>query len=73
MAADVEWTINENERQRPSVNDLWFCKYGNYTLIWLLLFITDVLAAFVGKRDSNNLTAPFGKCASTERHRFAVS
>ena len=58
MAADVEWTIHQNERQR-SVNDLWFCKYGNYTAIWSLLCITDVSAAFIGKRDSNMVTAPF--------------
>jgi len=58
MAADVEWTIHQNERQH-SVNNLWFCKYGNYTVIWSLLFITDVLAASIGKRVRSTVTAPF--------------
>jgi len=58
MAADFEWTIHENERQWR-VNDLWFCKYGICTLIWSLLSVTDVLAAFIGKRDSIMVTAPF--------------
>jgi len=49
---------SENEHQW-SVNDLWFCKYGNYTVIWSLLCVTDVLAAFIGKRYSNMVTTPF--------------
>jgi len=55
-----------------SVNNLWFCKYGNQTMIWLLFRITDVLAAYIGKRDSNMATASFWECASTERQRFEV-
>jgi len=50
-----------------------FSQYGNYTVIWLLLCITDVLAAFIGKRDSDTVTTPFWECASTERQRFLVS
>ena len=65
MAADVEWTIHYNERQR-SVNDLWFCNYGSYTVIWLLLYITDVLAASIGKNDTNTVTAHFLEWASME-------
>jgi hypothetical protein len=38
---------------------LWSCKYGNSAVTWSLLCITDVLAAFIGKRDSNMVTAPF--------------
>jgi len=69
MAADVEWTIHQNEHQR-SVNDFWFWKYGNYTVIWSLLCITDALAALLGKRDSNMLTAPFWDSAWMEHRRF---
>jgi len=58
MAADVEWTIHQYEHQQ-SVNELWFGNYGNYTVIWSLLCITDVLATFVGKRHSNAVTTPF--------------
>ena len=58
MAADVECTIHYNERQR-SVNDLWSSKYGNSPVSWLFLRMTDALAAFIGKRDSNMVTAPF--------------
>jgi len=71
MAANVEWTIHWNEGQW-SVNDLWLCKYGNYTVIWLLLSMTNVLAAFIDKRDSNTITAPFREWVSTERQRFVV-
>jgi len=38
-----------NERQ-CSVNDLWLCKYGNYTVLWSLLGIIDGLAPFIGKK-----------------------
>jgi len=34
-------------------------KYGNYTVIRSLLCITNMLAAFIGRRDSNMVTAPF--------------
>jgi len=49
---------SQNERQW-SVNALWFCKYGNYTVIWLLFCVIDELAAFIGKRESNMVTTPF--------------
>jgi len=71
MAADVEWTIHYNERQL-SVNDLWICKYGNQTVIWLLLCITDLLAAFIGKRDSNTVPTPFWSWVPTERQQFSA-
>jgi len=29
----------------------------------------EVLAAFIGKTDSNTVTAPFSACASTERQQ----
>jgi len=58
MAADVEWTIDQNERQQ-SIKDLWVCKYSNYTVIWSPLCITDVLAASIGKSESNTVIAPF--------------
>jgi len=58
MAPDVEWTIHWNERQH-SINNVWIAKYGNYTVIWLLFCITDVLAALIGKGDTNMVMAPF--------------
>jgi len=44
--------------------------YGSYTVIWSLLCITNVLAAFIGRTDSNTVTAPFQEGASTECQRF---
>jgi len=55
-----------------SFNDLWCWTNGNYIVISSLLCVTDVLAAFVGKRDSNTVTAPFTEWESTERQRFVV-
>jgi len=57
---------------QQSVNDLWSCKYGDSQVTWSLLCITDVLAACIGKRDSNTVTAPFLAWASMERQRFVV-
>ena len=71
MAANVNWTIHQNKCQW-SVNNLWF-KYGNCTVIWSLLYITDILAPFTGKRDSNPTTTAFWKWASMERQRFLAS
>ena len=72
MEADAEYIIHYNERQR-SVNDLWFCKYGIYTVNWSLLCVTDVLAAVIGKGDSNTVTTPFWELASTERQQYLAS
>jgi hypothetical protein len=47
-----------NERER-SVNNLWLCKYGNPTVLWSLLGLINVLAAFICKRDSNTVIATF--------------
>jgi len=44
---------------KMSVNNLWSCKYGNSPVTWSLLCKIDVLAAFIGKRDSNTVTASF--------------
>jgi hypothetical protein len=44
---------------KMSVNDLWSCTYGNSPVTWSMLCITDVLAAYIGKRDRNTVTAPF--------------
>ena len=44
---------------KMSVNDLWSCKYGYSPVTWSLLYITDIFAGFVGKRDSNTVPAPF--------------
>jgi len=59
----------ENERQL-SVNDFGSCKYGNCIVIWSLLGTTDILAACIGKRNSNMVTAPFRESASTECQQF---
>jgi len=72
MAADVEWTIHENECQR-SVNDSWFCKYGNWTTVWSLWCITDMLAAFIGTWDSDMVPDASWKWASTEPQRDSAS
>jgi len=63
-AADVEWMIHWNELQR-SVNNLWSCKYSNSPVTLSLLFITAILAASMGERDCDTVTAPFVECAST--------
>jgi len=60
-----------NQRQR-SIYYMWSCKYGNWSVIWLWLCITDVLAAFIGKRDINKVTAPFREWASTE-HQWCLA
>jgi len=49
---------SDNEHQQ-SVNDLWLCKYSNYTVVWSLLGIIDELAAFIGKRKSHTVITPF--------------
>jgi len=69
MAVYIEWTIDWNKLQR-SVNDFWYCKYGNWPVIRSLVLITDVLAASIDIRASNMVTAPFWELASTERQQF---
>jgi hypothetical protein len=49
------------------------CKYVNSPVIWSLLCITAVLAAIIGKRDTNTVTARFLESASMECQRFLVS
>ena len=71
MASDVEWAIDENERQ-PSVNNLWFCKYSNFTVIWAQLCITDVWPTLIDERDSSTVTAPCREWVSTEHEHFVV-
>jgi len=44
-----------------SVNDCWTCKQLNSEAICLLLSIINVLPAFIGKTDSNMVTASFRK------------
>jgi len=63
---------SQNVHQQ-SINDFWSCKSGNYIVAWLLLGKTDVLAAFISKRDSDMDTAPFRDWAWTEHERFLVS
>jgi len=60
-----------NESQR-SVNDSWSCILGNLWGDRLYIVINEVLAAFIGKRDSKVLSAPSWKWASMERQRFLV-
>jgi hypothetical protein len=42
-------------------------------VLWLLLGITDVLAAFTGKRDNITDSTPFREWASTEHQRLLAS
>jgi len=72
MAADVKWTIHWNEHQW-SVNDFWFCKYGNWTTIWSLWCLTDMLAAFMGIWNSDMLPAASWEWASTECQQVSAS
>jgi len=51
-----------NESQR-SVNEFWSCKSGNTRVIWLLLYIIAVFAAFVGPRENVTLPAQSWKWA----------
>jgi len=68
------WSPAHSEKERQwSVNDLGFCKYGNYTVIWSLLCIIDLLAAFICKRDSNTVTAAFWEWALTQRQGCLAS
>jgi len=48
---------HENERQW-SVNNSWLCIMGNLGGDRLQIVITQVLAAFLGKRESKMLPAP---------------
>ena len=61
----------QNERQ-PSVNHFWFCKSGNYKVLWSLLYMIKVLASFIRKSESDRFPAPAWKWVSTEGQRFLV-
>jgi hypothetical protein len=54
----------ENECQR-SVNHIWCFKFGNWIVSCSLLGITYILAAFLGKKDCNMVTATFWEWEST--------
>jgi len=47
----------QNERQR-SINNPWSCILGYYVGDRLPIVINEVLAAFIGKRESDTLPAP---------------
>jgi len=66
IAADFEWTIHWNQRQQ-SVNNFWSSKFGNWKVIWSLLCISDIMAAFIGKKQGDTVTTPFWEWVSTER------
>jgi len=55
-----------------SVNDIWSCKWVNWEVICLLLFITNVLVALIGKRTSDRVEAPCWEWKSTECQWFLV-
>jgi len=61
----------QNERQR-SVNNSWSCILVNLWGDRLHVVITAVLAAYIGRRDSNTLPASSWTSASTECQRFLV-
>ena len=58
------WPVANTSQWR--VCDFCSCNYSDWTEIWSLLCITYVLAAFIGKTDSNTVTAPFWEWVSTE-------
>jgi len=59
------------ERQQ-SVNNLGCCILYDSKAVLRHLPIINVLAAFVGKREGDMITAPVWKWASTERQRYWV-
>jgi len=61
----------QNERQW-SINYSWSCILGNLWGDRLHIVINEVMAAFIGERDSKELTAPSWKWASTELQSFIV-
>ena len=60
MAADIDYTIHYNERQR-SVTDFRSGKQGYCKVNRSLFITTDVLAAFIGKRATDTVSALFWK------------
>jgi hypothetical protein len=80
MAADVEWTIHQNERQQSvnraplehqqSIRDLWLCILGILCSDWLQTSIYQIWAAFTGKYNRNMLPAASWKWASMEHQQF---
>jgi len=60
---------SEIERQQ-SVNDCLSCMSGNWCVIWSLLYISIVLAAFVRQRESDMLPARSWKWESVECQWF---
>jgi len=55
-----------------SINDFWTSKWDNWKASGMLLFITHVLAALIGKRKSDTDTAQCWKSESTEWLWFVV-
>jgi len=66
-------TVNRASTERQqSINYLSYCiLYNPRAKLWHLPII-NILAAFVGKREGDMVTAPVWKWASTERQRFCV-
>jgi len=65
---DGSWCWVDNILTWVSTERQWFgvCKDGNCTTVWPLWCITDMLAAFIGKWDSEMLHAAFREWAWTE-------
>jgi hypothetical protein len=63
VALHFQWIIHFNKHQ-CSINGLWSGNHGYCNLIWSLLCITNILAACIGKIDSD--PAPFRKWVPTE-------
>ena len=60
---------NSKTERQQSVNDVRSCKSSNWNVIWSLLSRIDRLAAYIAKKESRTLLAPFSKWASTERQQ----
>jgi len=73
---DVSWCWLDNElhwgstEHQQSVNGCWACQFGNWSVIWSLLCISDTFADFIGKRDRNMVTAPFWEWTSMKCQQF---
>jgi len=65
MIAYGGYTRGKYERQR-SVNNSWSCILGTLVGDWLQIVINEVLAAFLGKIESETFPALSWKWASTE-------
>ena len=68
----IVWLANILNRCQQSMNNLWSCKYGYWNVIWLMLYITDVLATFVSQNECDTVAIWFWEWTSTEHTRYSA-